>query len=118
MMPAVKRLFVLALLLIMPLHFSWAAAAVYCEHDDKPVSHFGHHAHAEDADFHKANGDANGKVHGDCGYCHAAAVQASIFIPGKPPVLPPSRVYAEGQPPSFTSHISEGPRRPDRLSVA
>lgn len=118
MMPAVKRLFVIAMLLILPFHFSWAAAAVYCDHDDNPVSHFGHHTHAEDVDFHKINGDANGKVHGDCGYCHAAAVQASIFVPGKPPVMAPSRVYAHDAPATFTSHISEGPRRPDRSPVA
>lgn len=115
-----KRLLVIFLLVILPHQFSWAAAAVYCEHGQSTSGkHFGHHEHKFDADYHAKNGDADlAKVHGDCGYCHAAALQAFFSVPLLPVVFEPPRVYLDTPPTHFTSHFPEGPRRPDRLPAA
>ncbi len=120
-MPAVKKLLIILLLTILPFQFSWAAAAVYCEHGQLPstATHFGHHEHQFDADYHEKNGDGDlSKVHGDCGYCHAAALQAFFALPLLPTVVPPPRIYNATPPQYFSSHFPEGPRRPDRLPAA
>lgn len=115
-----KRFLPILLIAILPYQFSWAAAAVYCEHGGAAsANHFGHHEHKFDADYHAKHGDADlAKVHGDCGYCHAAASQAFFSAPVLPAVVPPPRVYLDTPPARFTSHVPEGPRRPDRLPAA
>lgn len=42
----VRKLLFIFLLLCMPLQVSWAAVAVYCQHENETTtSHFGHHDH-------------------------------------------------------------------------
>ena len=80
-----RRWLTLLLLVMLPLQFTWAAAAAYCQHEQVPsVRHLGHHEHehqgaqgahqakAVDPDAAKAAmvfGDS------DCGYCQLSAAK-------------------------------------------
>jgi hypothetical protein len=82
-----RRWLTLLLLVMLPLQFTWAAAAAYCQHEQAPAArHMGHHEHehpgaqgeqqqgkkAADPDATKA-----AKVFGDtdCGYCQLSAAK-------------------------------------------
>jgi hypothetical protein len=46
MIYAVRKLFFLVVLLILPVQFAWAAATGYCRHETGEArKHFGHHEH-------------------------------------------------------------------------
>lgn len=126
-----RRLFLILLLAILPLQYAWSAAAAYCGHEQEQSQHFGHHAHQHNAQAgsHDGDGDDTGagggdgklpgkaKVHADCAVCHHA-VQASILAG----MAPPPDAASAGYPPSsdfnFTSHIADGPKKPDWLPAA
>ncbi len=72
-----RRWLIIALLLVLPLQFAWAAAAAYCGHEEAPAkTHVGHHAHEHQADQSDSGADKQyakaGKLvaDNDCGYCH------------------------------------------------
>jgi len=69
-----RRFFSLLLMLLLPLQFSFAAAAAYCV-DEKPevTAHFGHHDHA-DASVNITDDADDGKA--DCEICHLACAKA------------------------------------------
>lgn len=75
---AVRRFLIIFFVMLLPLQFSWGAAATYCAHETgSNVSHFGHHAHV-----HKvASGSVDSKAFStggcdpDCGYCHSGSPQ-------------------------------------------
>jgi hypothetical protein len=114
----VKRLILIALLFLIPFQFAWAGMGSYCQHEDgKDAMHFGHHAHQ-----HEGKKDASdsktkfGKVDLDCGACHGVN---AIFVSSVDPVLIPLGTdSSEPRALLYTSHIPDGPRRPDRLPVA
>ncbi|MES2932688.1 MAG: DUF2946 family protein [Pseudomonadota bacterium] len=114
-----KRLLLILLLTVLPLQMSWAVAAVYCQHEQaNTVKHFGHHSHDHQAQVNPADDqDSQYKVHTDCGYCHGV-IQAAFLTPALPPAIPSALIYIEPHPPFFSSHIPDGPRRPDRHPVA
>ncbi|MBA4342298.1 MAG: hypothetical protein C0423_09110 [Methylibium sp.] len=70
------------LLLLLPVQWTWAAAASICRHESSiHASHFGHHEHRHDhqasatasvdaSDDTPQQGDSG--VHADCATCHAA----------------------------------------------
>ncbi|MCE1239696.1 MAG: hypothetical protein LWW83_07265 [Azonexaceae bacterium] len=69
------------LLIILPLQVSWAAAAVYCQHEAGTGQHFGHHDHKHQA----GDGESSGKspslsVDNDCAVCHAGCVAALTAV--------------------------------------
>jgi hypothetical protein len=114
---AVKKLLVIFLLMVLPLQYSWAAAAVYCQHEKGESAHFGHHNHEHltQADEPDAEPDApnkSQKTDGDCEYCHLF-FHASL-LPAMPEVAtldgpappPPLRL-------TYSSHIPDGPNLPD-----
>ncbi|KQV85084.1 hypothetical protein ASD15_08155 [Massilia sp. Root351] len=127
-----RKLFLILLLAVLPLQYAWSAAAAYCGHEQEQSQHFGHHAHqhnaqagAHDGDDASGDGDGaadggghsgkppgNAKVHADCAVCHHA-VQASILAG----MATPPDTASAGYPPSsdlrFTSHIADGPKKPD-----
>lgn len=115
-----KRFFLIFLLMVLPLQYSWAAAAAYCQHENEPTTHFGHHSHQHQSQAEtEPSGDENdlAQVHNDCGVCQFAG--QATFLTALPKVLAPPGAFAA--PPlfvSFNSHIAEGPRRPDRQLVA
>ncbi|MGV3655567.1 MAG: DUF2946 family protein [Noviherbaspirillum sp.] len=119
-MASVKKLLLILLLTILPLQYSWAAAAVYCQHGQEHAAHFGHHSHHHDGQPGKSDGDGQGglkQFHSDCEVCHffgQAPLAAAMPVVG----LPEPPVFRAPPHDRFTSHVEEGPRRPDRRLVA
>lgn len=113
-MPAMRRLFLILLLAMLPLQFSWAVAASYCQHEQgKTVTHFGHHAH-DHAGKADSDGDTASKAQpdNDCCICHLAGTSvvpltAPVIIPSDNPH--PQDVYAF----SFHSFIPDGLSKPN-----
>lgn len=76
-----KQFFLIFILFILPLQISWAAIAVYCQHETGTgVGHFGHHTHE-----HKVSKDENkkenlsGKIDRDCAYCNLGHIGFFAF---------------------------------------
>lgn len=74
----------LLLLWLIPLQFSWATVARYCQHEalvQPEQQHAGHHSHAHDeqASPNDANGSALSQPDADCHYCHASV--AAFVVP-------------------------------------
>jgi hypothetical protein len=74
-----RRHLIVFMMLLLPLQWSWAAAASVCAHEVGTASHFGHHAHdhegAQPAD-HPDDDTSGSQVpdfHADCGVCHGIA---------------------------------------------
>lgn len=122
-MRAMRRWLLIALLFVLPLQFSWAAAAAYCGHEPAPArTHTGHHAHAHAAsvaDASQAQSDGVAKaqaspsgVDHDCGFCHLGCAQP---LPSQAPSLPLGArdTIAAPATPSFASRGPDHPDRPD-----
>jgi hypothetical protein len=123
-----RKLFLILLLAILPLQYAWSAAAAYCGHEQEQSqqkrSHFGHHSHQHNAqaepqhDGNDGNDSNDGKlpgkakVHADCAVCHHA-VQASLLSGAAPPPDAAGAAYPPSFVLHFTSHIAEGPKKPD-----
>lgn len=118
-----KKLLLIFLLFALPFQYSWATAAVYCQHESKHTTHFGHHSHQHHAAQAEKLADKPlekgtlATLDDDCGYCHLScqvtppSVTPDLTVPKAmaPPVL---------QPGPFSSYFPEGPKRPDRALVA
>ena len=74
-----KKLLLIFLLALFPLQASWAAVAVYCQHEaGQAAKHFGHHDHkheASSADKSDPSGKAAAGLDLDCASCNAGHVQ-------------------------------------------
>ena len=113
-----RRLVLICMVLLLPVQWTWAAAASYCAHETGLASkHFGHHDHQHKAASSEASKDGKSAPAGldtDCDYCHLsglqwiAPVQALVLSPTVA-ALPPDG------PPLRGSHLTSGPERPDRL---
>ena len=117
--PSVKKLLLILLLAIVPFQFAWAAAGVYCQHENGAASqHFGHHAHQHHGKSDSSDSKTKaGKVHLDCSSCHGTG--CAIFPAEVVAELTLSvETYLDLTPQPYTSHIPDGPRRPDRYPVA
>lgn len=80
-----KRWFAILCLLLLPVQFTWAAVASYCNHEANPASqHYGHHSH-EHAGKDGSNSTGKKMLSGldnDCTVCHAGcAVAICDFAP-------------------------------------
>lgn len=140
-----RRYLAIILLALLPLQFSWAAVASYCEHETQDAGHFGHHDHDSDHDHAhhagasseagpaadltadasptpdeavSAEGDqALGAVDPDCGHCHGTCSAMLIWPLGMPGAL-------SAEPPSATldetggAHAPTRPERPQWLALA
>ncbi|WP_411565004.1 cation efflux protein, CzcI family [Rubrivivax sp. A210] len=74
-----RRWLAMLLLALLPLQFSWAAAAVYCGHESgEPARHLGHHEHQHegqaglDKDGAPVDQGAPAGFDLDCGHCHVS----------------------------------------------
>lgn len=72
-----RRLLLIVLMCVLPLQWSWAAAASICEHEEELAAaavHLGHHAHEHQAPAAQPDSEAlDGKMlgdHPDCQSCH------------------------------------------------
>lgn len=110
-----KRLLILLMLFALPLHFSWAAAASYCQHESgKATQHFGHHYHehhAGSADGKDGAGKSPLQVHADCSICHLSCPAAAASVHSLSVIAHGSFVVAD-PPPPLSSVVLEGPERP------
>jgi hypothetical protein len=84
-----KRWMMIFLLFLLPLQFSWAAVASYCQHESEvTANHPGHHSHDHQAaDQHESSKDgvSSAEVHHDCATCHlgcSAALASDLTMPG------------------------------------
>ncbi len=72
-----RRWLSILLLIVLPLQFSWAVAATYCQHEADVNQHFGHHGHKHHADGKKEAVKASlSVVDNDCAVCHAGCIAA------------------------------------------
>lgn len=116
-----KKFLLILLLTILPLQYTWAAAAVYCKHEQSSSTHFGHHSHQHKTQVDEPDEPDEAKkskeLHGDCEYCHLFSHtyllhQVSDFdLPAKPERAQALRL-------TFSSHIPDLPKRPDWVLVA
>jgi hypothetical protein len=114
----VKKFILIALLVLIPFQFAWAGMSAYCQHEGgKSAMHFGHHAHQHAGAKETSDSKAKfGKVDLDCGSCHGVV---AIFLTAVDSVaIPLGADSPEPRALLYTSHIPDGPRRPDRLPVA
>jgi hypothetical protein len=115
-----KRLLVVFLLLALPLHFSWAVAASYCQHESDPTAHhFGHHTHQHQGSA-LGNDDAAKSplnVHGDCSICHLSCPAAAVSVQSVSVMVAGSFVAANPTD-TLPSIVPEAPERPNWLPVA
>ena len=116
--PIVKKLILIALLVLIPFQFAWAGMSAYCSHEGgKGAMHFGHHAHQHGGSKETSDSKAKfGKLDLDCGSCHG--VVAIFFAAVDPLAIPLGIDSPEPRALLYTSYIPDGPRRPDRLPVA
>ena len=115
------------MLALLPLQFSWAAVAVYCEHETQGAGHFGHHEHQHDADAGPhgdaapdadATGDkAPGAMDLDCGHCHGQC-SVMLSLPLAPPGLPSTALPGATTDEAGGAHAPTRPERPQWLRLA
>lgn len=109
-----KKLLFIFLLMLLPFQYSWAAAAVYCQHEQEHPTHFGHHSHehevAQAKTDDKPDDRSSIKVHADCITCHGSAV-GIMTMPFEPHSYTLA-VAADAVNPSL--HASAVPTRPER----
>jgi hypothetical protein len=138
----VRRFLAMVLLALLPLQFSWAAVASYCEHETQGAGHFGHHDHdhahhagasrdagpaADLSAFASPSPDETGsaeldKAPGamdlDCGHCcHGTCgvmLTWPLGLPGALSTAPPSATLDE----MGGAHAPTRPERPQWLPLA
>jgi hypothetical protein len=102
----------------LPFQYSWAAVAVYCQHEKEHSTHFGHHSHQHQAQADEPEGKSKlAKFHSDCGYCHLSC-QAPFAITSADISVPVRLGHLKVITLSFSSHIPDGPKRPDWRLIA
>lgn len=112
-----SRWVIVFMLALLPLQFSWAAAASYCLHERAPskVQHLGHHEHQHQVDDARAQptkaGDSGMDIpDADCCLCHGLGIAVTYRAVAKPPVERSHRLVASTPAPSPGVH----PSPPDR----
>ena len=125
-----RHLTAILLLAFLPLQFSWAAVASYCEHEPQAgATHVGHHEYHADANSDAeplpaavatadVTGDeATGAMDLDCGHCHGYC-SVMLMLPsnlsGTHSTAPPGATLDE----VGGSHASTRPERPKWLPLA
>lgn len=105
-MRAMRRWLAVLLLVLLPLQFTWAAAAAYCQHETGAAAkHFGHHDHKHHQDSTDTSDAPSFTVDLDCAACHAGCAAATVNVPAlaldaAPPALAPWRPHAPAAPPT------------------
>ncbi|WP_020654122.1 DUF2946 family protein [Massilia niastensis] len=116
-----KRYFLIFLLALLPLQFSWAAAGAYCAHEEGAAArHVGHHVHKHE-ETGKTDREASHKVpaqaDADCDYCHHASASA-ICAAAQAPATPQPSAHLRRETLRYISHIPDLVPRPDRQALA
>ncbi len=113
-----KRYFLIFLLVLLPLQFSWATAGTYCEHEEAAATHFGHHEHKHDKTKDGGTRDDSEQetkkiqLDTDCDYCHHvpsnAIASAALAL-----TQPGLSAHIRAESPRYSSHIPDLIPRPD-----
>lgn len=113
----VRRLFVILLMIVLPVQFTWAAASGFCGHESGiAAKHFGHHEHKHSGQAQTKETKAASLSHADCEMCHFGFSVPSVDVLITADSPPNQDVFAE--PLEHASHIPGLPERPDRLRIA
>ncbi|ESH88038.1 cobalt-zinc-cadmium resistance protein [Cupriavidus sp. HPC(L)] len=136
---AMRRFFLILLVMLLPLQSVWAAAAAYCGHEQRPAAqwHLGHHQHqhrgegstsfqADNKADNKASAkadatkdtDAAGLFDPDCGTCHLASLPFARPESTDVPVLRLPRTVLVTHDFHYTSLHPRAPDRPQWLRLA
>jgi hypothetical protein len=116
-----RRWFAVLLLVLLPLQFSWAAVAAYCQHEPEgQPTHLGHHEHRHDgAEASKAGAEKSAlpQVDLDCAQCHAYCAALPVVAA---PALP---LWQATRPPIGEAALrapaaAERPERPQWACLA
>lgn len=115
------------LLVLLPLQFSWAAVADYCEHASSSVTdHPGHHDHSGHAHGAKAGGSdaqaasedgSSAPLDLDCGHCHGHCAAVLDVLEGLQPAAPRGAAPTLGEL-HCAEHTPAQPDRPQWASLA
>lgn len=113
----VRRLFVILLMIVLPVQFTWAASSGYCGHESGiAAKHFGHHEHKHAGQVDSKESKATSLSHADCEMCHFGSGIPSMEVLLAADLVPNQDVFAE--PLEHASHIPSLPERPDRPRAA
>jgi hypothetical protein len=112
-----KRVFLVILILLLPLQLSWAAVASYCQNEVSQARvHFGHHEHkTSQQPVSMKDHVSKGAVDNDteCGFCHLSCCKSvTAYTQLKLPADFNLAAYPL-IPSDFSSHIAEGPEKPN-----
>lgn len=116
---AMRRLFILFMLVLLPFQFVWGSAAQYCTHESssQASAHFGHHSHAHEGGDEAAKasgvGASLGTFDGDCASCHLGTASSLL---GEALIVhaPEHGRNLSDHDTLYQSHIPIGLERPDR----
>lgn len=108
------------MMLLLPIQWTWAAAAAYCAHEPATaaVRHIGHHEHVHKSTAAESSKDGqpakSSALDLDCEYCHLSASQ---WLPALHDVVPAAvAAFSPLEDPLLAgSHVDSGPDRPDWL---
>lgn len=101
-----RRWLAVLLLVLLPLQFTWAAAAAYCQHETGDAAkHFGHHDHKHHQDSTDTSNGPSFGIDSDCAACHAGCAAATVTVSSfaletTPPTLAPWHPHAPVSPPA------------------
>jgi len=113
-----RRLLVIVMMFLLPVQWTWAAAASVCAHEKTAqATHFGHHEHAHEGKLAvdgAGNDGQNGSLaeHPDCGACHG---MNSPFVPAFGSIPEPwtdrghYAPYASAVPSALSTHSLRPP---------
>ena len=106
------------LIVLLPLQWTWAAAASVCLHEPAQASHVGHHAHAhaDAADVHDGGDDAGAGVqpdgsHADCHACHGCGTPLPVTA-NPTPAATAAQITPQHLSPHCLQRAPDNPLRP------
>lgn len=129
--PAMRRLFLIFLVVILPFQFAWAGAAAYCQHEEtvRGAGHFGHHEHRHQNTGSTASNEVSSEpgqdrahqqvdtkdkltIDSDCGICHIASVPFACAAQTSTGIVARADAAPFHPPMRFASHSATAPDRP------
>ena len=113
-----RRLVILFILFLLPLQWTYAAVADYCQHEESRLAqkHVGHHAHNHVDQGHDSKGKTGGFGDQDCPTCHHAP--AAIVISPIEPLLPSTPVQIAFRSHRIPDRSPDNPFRPPHFARA
>jgi len=112
-----RRSFLVILILLLPLQLSWAAMASYCQNErDQTQVHFGHHEHRVSQKSAETKDPASKNVVDndvECGLCHLSCCKSVTTYTQLKLSADFNMAVYPFIPSDFSSHIAEGPEKPN-----